>query len=384
MADNKIKLTKTFVNNITPTEKRAFYYDSEEKGLYLQVTPTGAKSYYLYKKVNGIPERIKLGNVDEFKAPDGARNEAGKIKRMIRDGKNPTQEKKKLKKETTLNEMYNVFMNDKRKHLKEKTYKEYERIWNVELKHLGNKSISIIKGEDLKRLHNKLSDRGIYIANRCIVLIRTMYNHFINDGTYDGDNPATKVKLNKEEPRVRYLEHKELESFFEELNKDCNCISRYAILMLIYTGARKNNVLTMKWEDIDLDAKIWKIPETKTAKNTTLALVEPAMALLNDLKVNATSKYVFPSSSSKTGHIVDIKKVWETILKRCNIKNLRIHDLRHTLATYLIANGADAFMVKRALSHKSLQSTEVYVNLGIEHLRDKLNDTVDKMINIGK
>ena len=81
---------------------------------------------------------------------------------------------------------------------------------------------------------------------------------------------------------------------------------------------------------------------------------------------------------------MELKRAFSTILKKANITNLRIHDLRHTLATYLIANGADAFMVKRALTHKSLQSTQVYVNLGVEHLRDKLNDTVDKMIQIGK
>ena len=80
----------------------------------------------------------------------------------------------------------------------------------------------------------------------------------------------------------------------------------------------------------------------------------------------------------------DIKRAWASILEKAQITNLRIHDLRHTLATYLIANGADAFIVQRALTHKSLQSTQVYVNLGVEHLRDKLNDTVNKMLNIGK
>ena len=82
--------------------------------------------------------------------------------------------------------------------------------------------------------------------------------------------------------------------------------------------------------------------------------------------------------------MVEIKTAWNALIKKANITNFRVHDLRHTLATYLIANGADAFMVKRALTHKSLQSTQVYVNLGVEHLRDKLNDTVEKMIKISK
>ena len=154
--------------------------------------------------------------------------------------------------------------------------------------------------------------------------------------------------------------------------------------MLLYTGVRKSNVFEMKWADIDMEAKIWKIPQTKTDKNVTIALVEPAIEILKHRKEQAENEWVFNSPYSKSGHIVELKRAFSTILKKANITNLRIHDLRHTLATYLIANGADAFMVKRALTHKSLQSTQVYVNLGVEHLRDKLNETEDKMIQIGK
>lgn len=154
--------------------------------------------------------------------------------------------------------------------------------------------------------------------------------------------------------------------------------------MLLYTGARKSNVLSMAWCDIDIDAKIWKIPQTKTDENVTIALVEPALEILRERKEYSDSVWVFPSLTSHTGCLVEIKTAWNALIKKANITNFRVHDLRHTLATYLIANGADAFMVKRALTHKSLQSTQVYVNLGVEHLRDKLNETVEKMIKISK
>ena len=71
--------------------------------------------------------------------------------------------------------------------------------------------------------------------------------------------------------------------------------------------------------------------------------------------------------------------MWNTVKKNANITNLRIHDLRHTLATYMIAQGASPFIVQRALTHKSIKSTQVYVNLGVEHLRDKLNETVNTL-----
>ena len=155
--------------------------------------------------------------------------------------------------------------------------------------------------------------------------------------------------------------------------------------MLLFTGARKGNVFRMKWDEIDLDAKIWRIPRTKTGKNKTVPLADSAVELLETIKSNnPDEKYVFPSPASASGHIVDVKSMWTTLRKKANLKNFRLHDLRHTLATYMIAQGANPFMVQRTLTHQSIKSTQVYVNLGVEHLREKLNETVTTLQKIGK
>ena len=122
-----------------------------------------------------------------------------------------------------------------------------------------------------------------------------------------------------------------------------NC--KNAILMMLFTGARKENVLRMKWDEVDIDAKIWKMPKTKTGKNKTIPLVDAAVELLKTIQANnPDEKYVFPSKTSASGHLVDVKRVWTTLKKKADIKNLRLHDLRHTLATYMIAQGADSFI----------------------------------------
>lgn len=228
------------------------------------------------------------------------------------------------------------------------------------------------------------AEHGNYIANQSIVLVRTLINYAIKEGKYKNFNPAIAVKLNKKEARARYLTHEEIKRFLSTLYQYDSLVTRDAILMLLYTGARKSNVLAMAWDDIDMDAKIWKIPQTKTDENVTIALVEPALEILRERKEYSDSIWVFPSPTSQTGHLTEIKTAWNALMNKANITNFRVHDLRHTLGTYLIANGADAFLVKRALTHKTIQSTQVYVNLGVEHLRDKLNDTVDKIIKISK
>ena len=383
--DNKFRFTKSNIEKLQPTDKRAYYYETAEPSLMLQVTPNGVKTYYVYKRIHGRPTRTYLGTVDVLKSPEMAREMAAEVKVAINKGEDPHKQNRQYSNEDKLQKLFDDFVEERGRFIGKRTMVNYQSMWKTKLSKLANKRLSDITSDDLKLLHRKISETsGNYTGNHCIVLVRTIYNYAIKEERFDGRNPANAVKLNKREPRVRYMEHAELKRFFEALETYDNETSRDAILMLLYTGVRKSNVFEMKWADIDMEAKVWKIPQTKTDKNVTIALVEPAMEILKHRKEQAEIEWVFNSPYSKSGHIVELKRAFSTILKKANITNLRIHDLRHTLATYLIANGADAFMVKRALTHKSLQSTQVYVNLGVEHLRDKLNDTVDKMIQIGK
>ena len=383
MPQNTFKLTKSFIASLPIPKKRSFYYDSVENGLILQVTPSGKKSYYLYKRINGQPTRIYLGDLEKLLTPEMAREAAVNLKAKLNDGEQPNS--RKYQNKLTLEELYNDFLKDKEGILRPKTLYNYQRMWKTKLKKLALKAIKDITSDELKVLHKQItSEHGKYMANQAIVFVRTLINYAIKEGKYKSLNPVLAVKLNKREARVRYLTHEELKRFMDVLLAYDNITTRDAILMLLYTGARKSNVLAMAWEDIDLSAKVWKIPQTKTADNVTIALVEPAIDILRQRRQYIDSDWVFPSETASSGHLMEIKSAWGMLMHKAQISNFRVHDLRHTLATYLIANGADAFMVKRALAHKSLQSTQIYVNLGVEHLRDKLNDTVDKMIKIGK
>ena len=384
MDDKHFKFTNTNIKNLPIPSKRTFYYDTVEPKLSLQITPNGSKSFYIRQRVKGNDIRVKLGE-PPLMTVEEARIATVANRKLMNDGENPHKQSTKYNENTTLQQLFDDFVKERERFIGERTMVGYKSMWNTKISKLAKRRLSDISGDDLKTLHRKISENfGNYTGNHCLVLIKTVYNYAIKEERFDGRNPAISVKLNKTEPRVRYMEHAELQRFFAVLDEYDNEISRDAILMLIYTGARKRNVLEMKWADIDMEAKIWKIPQTKTAQNVTIALVEPAMEVLQRRWEQAENEWVFYSPTSKSGHVEDIKRAWASILEKAQITNLRIHDLRHTLATYLIANGADAFIVQRALTHKSLQSTQVYVNLGVEHLRDKLNDTVNKMLNIGK
>lgn len=378
--DKKFKFTNANIKNLPAPTKRTFVYDTIEVGLSLQITPSGAKSFYYRGVVLGKQIRVKLGE-PSYMSVDDARQAARKAKINMKEGINPIEERKKITGESSLEQLYTRFMDEKEQHIRPITMEYYKDLWKRYLSTLANKKISQITPDELKILHKRLTlNNGKRCANQTIVLLRTIYNHFIKQNIYRGFNPGNAVQLNKQIARTRHLSGNELESFRDAINETEDSIPKFAIMMLWFTGARRRNVFSMKWEDIKLEEKLWTIPETKTQNDANVVLVNAAIDILNQLKDMRYNEYVFFSTTSKSGHIGGVRKTWEGILKRAKITNFHLHDLRHTFATSLLANGADAFMVKKALTHKSLQSTQIYVNLEVDDLREKLNETVNKMI----
>lgn len=378
------RFTEKFVKEVKPAEKRLRLHDAVINDLVLQITPSGAKTFYLYKMIDGEPVHYKLGKADELTVKQ-VREKALKVKGVIASGVNPQKVRRNIREEDTMDDMYKKYMVEKKGQISNTTYMEYQRMWRKDLRPVfGKKRISQVGVDSLKRFHKKF-DYKPYYANRCINFIQGMFNFFIKEGVFKGNNPAKGVKLNKEEHRIRYLEHSELERFFKVLNEIEGSVSRNAILVMLLTGARKSNVLCMRWDELDLDAKIWRMTKTKTGMNKTIPLADTVVELLSNIKANNPDpKFVFPSETSASGHIVEVKRVWNTIKKKANLTNLHLHDLRHTLATYMIATGASPFAVQRALTHSSIKSTEVYVNLGVELVRDSVNSTVNTLQRIGK
>lgn len=378
--DKKFKFTNANIKNLPAPTKRTFVYDTIEVGLSLQITPNGAKSFYYRGVVLEKQIRVKLGE-PSYMSVDDARQAARKAKINMKEGINPIEERKKITGESSLEQLYTRFMDEKEQHIRPITMEYYKDLWKRYLSTLANKKISQITPDELKILHKRLTlNNGKRCANQTIVLLRTIYNHFIKQNIYQGFNPGNAVQLNKQIARTRHLSGNELESFRDAINETEDSIPKFAIMMLWFTGARRRNVFSMKWEDIKLEEKLWTIPETKTQNDANVVLVNAAIDILNQLKDMRYNEYVFFSTTSKSGHIGGVRKTWEGILKRAKITNFHLHDLRHTFATSLLANGADAFMVKKALTHKSLQSTQIYVNLEVDDLREKLNETVNKMI----
>lgn len=184
----------------------------------------------------------------------------------------------------------------------------------------------------------------------------------------EGENPFAGVSLNRENERDRVLTDKEAGKLLSALEAIPAIYSdertlRDWVLLSLMTGARKANILSMRWEEVNLKATEWTIPakKMKTGKSQIIPLGSVESTLLAERKAllkkaGVVSPWVFPGNS-KLGHIVDPGNAWEALLKRLKMDDLWIHDLRRSLASSMANTGADVSIVRAALNHSGTRTT---------------------------
>ena len=362
--------------------KRHYFYDTKIKGLELMVTEQGTKSFKVYRKFNGKPVRVTLGKYPEMTI-ENARNEAQRVIADMISGKNPNEEKKNIRSEITFGEMFKIFMERHSKITKKSWIADEQDIPRF-LNHWFERKLSTITKQEIQLIHEKIKkENGLYQANRMLARIHIIYNKAIEWG-WNGINPANSIKKFKEKSRDRFLHPDELPRFFESLEAEENSTIKDYIYVSLFTGARKSNVLSMKWEDINFERCEWLIPETKNGESLRVHLTEKVIDILkNRLQSSSNSKWVF-ESIGKTGHLVEPKSGWKRILQRAGIKDLRLHDLRRTLGSWQAATGANSYIIGRSLGHKNQQSTAIYARLSIDPIKESVEKAAQAMLKHAK
>ena len=204
-----------------------------------------------------------------------------------------------------------------------------------------------------------------------------------SDMGFRGENPAKGVKRFKETKRDRFLERDELPAFFQALLAEPNEALRDFFLLCLLTGARRGNVQAMRWEDMDLTAGRWRIPETKSGVPVVVPLCDPALAILQNRRKAANgSPWVFPGRG-KTGHLIGPKSAWARILKRAGLSDLRPHDLRRSLGSWQAMGGASLPIIGKSLGHTQAATTQIYARLQTDSVRASVAAATTGMLEAG-
>jgi len=366
---------------LTPSEgKRLYVYDTKVRGLGLSVTSTGTKTFILYRKVEGRPERITLGHYPDLTI-EQARRKATELNAAIAAGRNPARQRRAARAEMTLQELFELYL-ERYARVHKKSWRADVGVFNRYLGEWKPRKLSIIRKADVQALHSRIGkDHGIYAANRLQELLQTMFNRAADWG-FEGPNPAKGIKAFREKSRERFLEADEMPRFFQAVAEELNTAVRDFTLIALLTGARRGNVLAMRWGEVNLERATWTIPETKTGVQHTVPLVPEAVAILEERKRTAQVEFVFPGNG-RSGHLVEPRTAWLRILKRAGIKDLRIHDLRRTLGSWQAATGASLTVIGRTLAHKSVSTTAIYARLNLDPVRRSVETATRAMLAAG-
>lgn len=380
MADKKLNFTKATLEALPKplAGKRAYYYDTKMRGLGISITSNGTYSFIVYRWVNGKPERITLGRFPDLSI-EQARRKAESINATIAEGGNPNDLRRAERAEITLGALFDEYL-ERHAKIHKRSWDEDQAVFNRYLIPWQSRKLSTIAKADIQKLHQETGrNKGRYAANRLLALCSTVFNKATEFGLWDKTNPALGIKKFREQSRDRFLQSDELPQFFQALSQEPNDNIRDYIILALLTGARKSNVLAMRWDQINLDSQEWRIPRTKNEMPQIVTLSEEACFLLQQRKETATYPFVFPSTG-KTGHLTEPKKGWGRILKQAGIADLRIHDLRRTLGSWQARTGASLAIIGKSLNHKSPQATAIYARLDLDPVRASVEKATKAML----
>ncbi len=236
-----------------------------------------------------------------------------------------------------------------------------------------NKSIKSITRNDVLALHNQIGEKTPYEANRLLRQLSKMFE-LAKDWNYldhSDSNPAKGIKLFKEIKRDRWLTHNELPALIEAVDKEQNLYARIAIWLYLLTGVRKTELLTSKWSDVDFERKELRLSDTKAGRVHYVPLNEAAMDLLSRVPRLQDNPYIIPGSI-KGKHLVNIAKPWGRIRKEAKLEDMRLHDLRRTVGSWLAQSGNSLHLIGKVLNHSNQSTTAVYARFAQDDVRDAL------------
>ena len=296
--------------------KRRTVWDSEVKKLALRVTSAGSKTFYVVKHTGPTVTWIKLDPFPQMTI-EKARKQAELTLGEFAGGVNPADAKRALRGEWSFADAYDDFVARKRNKrgapISDKTKQDYADVYRLHLSEIKNYKLSQLTREQVKALHRTITKKSPAQADKAIAMIGAIYNFAKDSENFAGLNPASRVQKNPTVERSRFVQPHELPYFFEAINRSS---LRDFFWLALLTGARRSNLQSMTWRDLDLSGGIWRIPKTKNGESMEVPLVAEAVVILEARKKAAAkgAVYVFPGTG-ESGHLAEPKTAWAMILR---------------------------------------------------------------------
>lgn len=363
------RLTKTSVERLTS----GTLWDSEIRGFGVRLQGT-VPSYILKTRIKGRQRFITIGKHGSPYTVETARKEARRLLTAAKDGDDIARHRHEERRRLSLRQVTELYLADHGQKLKPRTLTEYRRLFkSTILPALGPRRIDDLGKADVRRFHSSLG-KTPRKANYAVACLSSCITWATEHGYTDEDfrNPCHAISKFRETARERYLTQEEIERLLttlDEVEADGSASSSViaAIRLLLLTGARHNEIVSLKWEHVDFErAMIW-LPDSKTGRKP-IHLNAEALEVLRRHPRQPDNPHVI-CGRRHGAHLNNLWKPWYMICGRAQLPGVRIHDLRHSFASIAINAGASLHMVGKLLGHAQPQTTARYAHLADNPLR---------------
>lgn len=244
-----------------------------------------------------------------------------------------------------------------------------------------NLKVSNIRRADVAALHARIGDSHPYEANRVLELLSKMFELARRWGYLEENavNPARGIDKYKEAKRDRWVTPEEIPELVRAINQEQNPYVKAAIWLYLLTGLRKSELLEAKWTAVDWTRGELKIPDTKAGRVHYVPLSGPALAMLRSIPRVEGNEFILPGRNPG-GHLVNIHKPWQRIRTRAELQDVRLHDLRRTVGSWLAQSGNSLHLIGKVLNHSSTATTAVYARFAQNQVREALEDHARQVV----
>jgi integrase len=373
----KERINKRLVDSLKPKDgKKLLVYDLNLTGFGVVAYPSGRRSFFVEYGPKGARKRMTLGAYGPLTVEQARAMALDKLSSAAH-GEDPLDARRARQQAVRFEDFKDEYIEAVKKRKKQPRHDiHFLGITNAKWK---KRALDTITPRDVQSLMLEVSGRGQTTANRWLASVRAFFEEACRQGLIE-HNPARRIqKFRENPPRDRVLSDEELARVMDAIEALKDPFVRMAFLLLIHTGARKVEVLTARWESIDLEAGIWRIPSPKAGYPQVMPLDEYTVALLKDAP--RMGPWLVPGRDPEK-HRTDLKRPWQDIRQATKLMDVNIHDVRRTFGLR-VSRQAGLHVASKLLRHSDIRVTErVYAPLGIDELREAMGKAQEQRAEV--
>ena len=375
-------LTWRTVEALHASDKDVVVWDSELRGFGLRIRVGSGRRYYVVKYRIGSRQRWETLGQHGALTAEQARRLASKVLGQVREGIDPAAVRRARRDGARLAQLAERYLRDhaELKKRPSSVVSDRQLLRLRILPRLGGVPVAEISRTDIERFHRELGRSHPTQANRALSLVSKMLNLAELWGLRtDGSNPCRHVERFREVKRERFLSPAEISRLGAALahlerEQGITAAVAAAVRILLLTGARRGEILQLRWEYVDLTHACLRLPDSKSGAKT-IALSAAALDVLASLE--RRSDWMFPTQRGDLP--VDLSRPWDRIRARAKLPKLRLHDLRHSHASVLATDGVPLLVIGRILGHKVPATTARYAHLADDPVRKAVEAAGDRI-----